>query len=264
MPRSAWSHPPPPRIPARRAEILRPRFLPRRIHFHEIRQHARRPESPRLSVLDRAEQPLHRFGGIRPMRQNLFERVLASLLPREFRAQRVDLLSQLRRRGLARAPSLLPCDARSPPPIRAPSAAAPWLATALCSPSRAASIPPTPSLLLCRARAARARSPPDIHRSAPADSAAWTSRQAAAAPRCATSSIDFSAVPDAFCNCVARLILLEHASARAPVICPLQFADRNGQCVFALGCQRARAALPVPASRVSPGAMRSSMRADLA
>ena len=60
------------------------RPLVRRVDVHEVRQQAQRLET--AIAFESAEQPLHRVRGIRPMRKNVFERVLARLLMRELRA----------------------------------------------------------------------------------------------------------------------------------------------------------------------------------
>ena len=103
------------------------RLFPCRVgDFDEIRQHARRLETLDLTALDAEEQPLHRFGGVGAMRKNLFERILARLLPRQNAARFLPASAASRR--LARLPLLrspLRRGAAGRPAIPAPSAAPP-------------------------------------------------------------------------------------------------------------------------------------------
>src|SRR5216684_8801854 len=45
-----------------------------RLYFHEVGQHAGRPEILSLAALDGGKETLHAFGGVSAMRENLFQR----------------------------------------------------------------------------------------------------------------------------------------------------------------------------------------------
>ena len=75
------------------------RALPRRVHFHEVGQHALRTELPALPVFQRGQQLLRRFGCIGMMRKNVLERFPLRPQPRSIRraadrSRRVESLSR--------------------------------------------------------------------------------------------------------------------------------------------------------------------------
>ena len=143
------------------------RFFEGRIDFHEIGQHAQRPEVLDLALFQRGEQALHRFGGVGAMRQHLFERLLARLQLGALVPQRFDAAGAPRRRSCRRLASSSSVRRRSPVTDSSSS----WRCDIVsesdfpATPSRSSSAAAVCSSLLARARL-RARCPPGTRRSA--------------------------------------------------------------------------------------------------